>query len=175
MVVLYLIDCNLHGTLIFGWRLVYIFNRILGTKTLKSVTNISNISSTTSVINIGRLEQTVAIKTVLSSVSIILKREGFFGSENAECSNDINSTNITNTTNVPEVDSSSTDKQIGLIMTLSMSLLGILLLIYGFIRDYVSFGVCRLVMYISLCLTYLLFAIAEPGHSDFIQDSFPKI
>ena len=42
----------------------------------------------------------------------------------------------------------------------------------GSLRDYVSFGLCRFVIYISLCLSYLLFAVAEPGQTDYFQGRF---
>ena len=103
-----------------------------------------------------------------SSISLILKKEGFFGSEDGF--NDIQTYNLTTHSVCSTVQSSSADHEIGLIMTLSMSLLGLLLLFQGFLRDYVSFGVCRLVTYIFLCLTYLLFAIAEPGKNDYLQE-----
>ena len=108
-----------------------------------------------------------------SSISLILKKEGFFGSEDGF--NDIQSYNLTAHSVCSTVQSSSTDHDIGLIMTLSMSLLGLLLLFQGFLRDYVSFGVCRLVTYIFLCLTYLLFAIAEPGKTDYLQERIKSI
>ena len=57
-------------------------------------------------------------------------------------------------------------------MTLTTSLLGVFLLFYGFLRDYLSFGICRLVMYIMLCITYLLLAISRPYESDNLQEKF---
>ena len=100
-----------------------------------------------------------------SSISLILKKEG-----SEDGLNDIQTYNLTTDSVCSTVQSSSADHEIGLIMTLSMSLLGLLLLFQGFLRDYVSFGVCRLVTYIFLCLTYLLFAIAEPGKNDYLQE-----
>ena len=104
---------------------------------------------------------------LFSSISLILKKEGFFGSENI--SNDITIDNATESLVCSADQSTSADNKIGLIMILSTSLLGILLLLQGFLRDYVSFGICRLVTYTSLCITYFLFAIAEPNHSDYLQ------
>ena len=57
-------------------------------------------------------------------------------------------------------------------MTLTTSLLGVFLLFYGFLRDYLSFGICRLVMYTMLCVTYLLLAISRPYESDNLQEKF---
>ena len=127
-----------------------------------------------------------------SSISLILKKDGFFGSENSVNTTDspvtvrgsapglaalfleeklsVRSTDSTNSTLTPEATSS--DQQIGLIMTLSMSFCGILLLIFGFIRDLNSLGLCRLVMYVLISLTYLLLAIAEPNSSDYLQEGF---
>ena len=105
---------------------------------------------------------------LLSSISLILKKEGFFRSENAF--NEITIDNVTENSACSAVQSTLADNKIGLIMTLSMGLLGILLLIQGFLRDHISFGVCRLVTYMLLTLTYLFFAIAEPNHSDNLQE-----
>ena len=126
-----------------------------------------------------------------SSISLILKKDGFFGSENLANTTDppvtvrgsahglaalfleeklsVRSTDVINSTMTAE--SSSSDQQIGLIMTLSMSFCGILLLIFGFIRDLNSLGLSRLVMYVLISLTYLLLAIAEPNSSDYFQES----
>ena len=126
-----------------------------------------------------------------SSISLILKKDGFFGSENLANTTDspvtvrgsapglaalfleeklsVRSTDSTNSTLTDE--SSSSDQQIGLIMTLSMSFCGIFLLIFGFIRDLKSFGACRLVMYVFICSTYLLLAVARPNYSDCLQES----
>ena len=140
-----------------------------------------------------------------------MKEEGFFES--------VSEVNITTSKNSTTMQSASTDNDIGLIMSLSMSLLGfwindltprlkkglkwnetchqhyfvsknsvavesfhwklvawpiqgVSLLIQGLLRDYLSFGLCRVVTYSSLCLSYLLFAIAEPGYSDHFQDFF---
>ena len=102
-----------------------------------------------------------------------MKREGFFKFD--DISNDIAADNIT-TENLQSdcstVQSTNADNEIGLIMTLAVSLLGVFLMVQGFLRDYVSFGVCRLVTYISLCIVYLLLAIAEPGYSDSLQERF---
>ena len=105
-----------------------------------------------------------------SSISLILKKEG-----SEDGLNDIQTYNLTTDSVCSTVQSSSADHEIGLIMTLSMSLLGLLLLFQGFLRDYVSFGVYRLVTYIFLCLTYLLFAIAEPGKTDYLQERINSI
>ena len=96
-----------------------------------------------------------------------MKKEGFFGLENT--SNDVTVDNVTESVACSDAQSTSADNKIGLIMILSTSLLGILLLLQGFLRDYVSFGICRLVTYTSLCITYFLFAIAKPNHSDYLQ------
>ena len=107
---------------------------------------------------------------LLSSISLILKNEGFFRSENTF--NEISIENVTTNSACQAVQSTTADNKIGLIMTLSMGLLGILLLVQGFLRDHISFGVCRLVTYILLTLTYLFFAIAKPNHSDSLQETY---
>ena len=134
---LYLIDNALHTHLIFGWRLVQL--KVTGNNFV----------------------------IIFSSISLILKKEGFFASENT--SNDITVDNVTESVACSDDQSTSADNKIGLIMILSTSLLGILLLLQGFLRDYISFGICRLLTYTSLCITYFLFAIAEPNHSDYLQ------
>ena len=63
-----------------------------------------------------------------------------------------------------------TDSQeIALIFTLTTSLLGIFILIHGFIRDYVGYGVARLEIYFLLSLSYVLLGISSPGSSDVLQ------
>ena len=54
-------------------------------------------------------------------------------------------------------------------MTLTVSILGVQLLCLGFIRDYFSYGICRLVMYSLLAISYLLMAVSIPGESDELQ------
>ena len=108
-----------------------------------------------------------------SSISLILKQEGYFGTN--EGLNDIHTENSSTNSVCSSVRSSASDYEIGLIMTLSTSLLGILLLFQGFMRDYVSFGVCRLVTYLLLSLAYFLFAIAEPNQTDYLQDRLSTI
>ena len=60
------------------------------------------------------------INIIFSSISIILKEEGFFKSEDEEIQI-VNSTTASNSTTVQTI---SSDNKIGLIMTLSMSVLG---------------------------------------------------
>ena len=67
-----------------------------------------------------------------SSISLILKKEGFFGSEDGL--SDIQKYNLTTHSVCSTVQSSSADHEIGLIMTLSMSLLGLLLLFSGILK-----------------------------------------
>ena len=50
-----------------------------------------------------------------------------------------------------------------------MSILGVQLLCFGIIRDYFAFGICRLVMYSLLSVSYLLIALSVPGESDKLQ------
>ena len=67
-------------------------------------------------------------------------------------------------------ESGSQNQDIGLILTITTSVLGVGLLFHGFVRDYISFGLCRLEMYIILSLSYLLMAISKPGESDYLQE-----
>ena len=60
-------------------------------------------------------------------------------------------------------------QEIALIFTLTTSLLGIFILIHGFIRDYVGYGVARLEIYLLLSLSYVLLGITSPGSSDVLQ------
>ena len=64
----------------------------------------------------------------------------------------------------------SQNEDIGLILTMTTGVLGIGLLLHGFVRDYVSFGLCRLEMYLLLALSYLVMAISEPGKTDNLQE-----
>ena len=60
-------------------------------------------------------------------------------------------------------------QEIALIFTLSTSLLGIFILIHGFIRDYFGYGFARLEIYFFLTLSYALLGISTPGSSDALQ------
>ena len=60
-------------------------------------------------------------------------------------------------------------QEIALIFTLSTSLLGIFILIHGFIRDYFGYGFARLEIYVLLTLSYALLGISTPGSSDALQ------
>ena len=87
-------------------------------------------------------------------------------------SNSTDSLEFSTVCSAQESSSNQIDQEIGLVMTLTTSLLGVFLLFYGFLRDYLSFGICRLVMYTMLCVTYLLLAISRPYESDNLQEKF---
>ena len=53
------------------------------------------------------------------------------------------------------------------ILSLSFGLIGLCLVVYGLIRDFISFGVCRFITYALLCLSYgLMAAPQEQGFMD---------
>ena len=54
------------------------------------------------------------------------------------------------------------------ILVISTGLLGIFLLFLGFIRDFVAYGLCRLVCYTLLATSYFMMMIAKPGQSDYL-------
>ena len=54
------------------------------------------------------------------------------------------------------------------ILVISTGLLGIFLLFLGFIRDFVAYGLCRLVCYTLLATSYFMMIIAKPGQSDYL-------
>ena len=84
-------------------------------------------------------------------------------------------------------------QSIGRIFTLATSLLGINLLFHGFVRnqgspdraiilsgdftasvkpclrDYISFGVSRIIIYLCMIASYILIAISRPGSTDYFQ------
>ena len=70
---------------------------------------------------------------------------------------------------IDALDKSLKSQEIALIFTLTTSLLGIFILIHGFIRDYVGYGVARLEIYFLLTLSYALLGISSPGSSDGLQ------
>ena len=61
------------------------------------------------------------------------------------------------------------DEIISKILVLSTSLLGVFLLAFGILRDFVSFGACRVAMFTSLISGYVVMAISTPGNSDYLQ------
>ena len=60
----------------------------------------------------------------------------------------------------------------GQIFVLCIGILGILLLVFGFVRDFVSFGVARILLYANLILSYLLIALATPTGCDNLMYAF---
>ena len=40
-------------------------------------------------------------------------------------------------------------------------------MVYGILRDYLSFGFCRLACFLGLIISYYILAIAESGKSDY--------
>ena len=44
--------------------------------------------------------------------------------------------------------------------------LGFFLLGFGFVRDYISYGWCRIIALAGLALSYMLLALAKPHHFD---------
>ena len=54
------------------------------------------------------------------------------------------------------------------ILVISTGLLGVFLLFFGFIRDFVAYGFCRLICYTLLATSYLMMIVAKPGESDYL-------
>ena len=61
------------------------------------------------------------------------------------------------------------DEIISKILVWTTSLLGVFLLVCGILRDFVSFGACRIAMFSLLISGYAVMAISTPGTSDYLQ------
>ena len=77
-----------------------------------------------------------------SSISVLLEKEGFYADKS---------------------------DSLARILVISIGLYGIFLFLFGFIRDFVSYGFCRLLMYILLIVSYAMMLLAEPGKRDYLQ------
>lgn len=91
-----------------------------------------------------------------NSIDQIIKHEGYF---------------VSSTINVTDV-SSNQSRISGQIFVLCIGLLGILLLLFGFVRDFVSFGMARILLYGNLIMSYLLMALATPTGCDNLMYAF---
>ena len=88
-----------------------------------------------------------------SSIDQIIKHENYFTT---------GSNDIVNGTSAAIIQSRIS----GQIFVLAIGLLGILFLLFGFVRDFVSFGIARIMLYVNLILSYSLIALATPTGCD---------
>ena len=100
-----------------------------------------------------------------SSIAVILKHEAYFSSNSTVTDQTVVSESCYTDTNAD----GNQDEIISKILVLTTSLLGVFLLVFGILRDFVSFGVCRLAMFSLLIASYALLAISTPGETDYLQ------
>lgn len=62
------------------------------------------------------------------------------------------------------------DEIISKILVLTTSLLGVFLLFFGLIRDFMKYGLCRIAVYSLLIASYALMGAAQAGISDSLQE-----
>ena len=68
-----------------------------------------------------------------------------------------------------ELEDGKQDQKIAEIMIITTSCLGLILLLHGFVRDYLSFGIFRLECYTLLALSYIIMSLSKPSKSDNLQ------
>ena len=96
-----------------------------------------------------------------SSITEILKDENFFRNQSDGLKNGQSELSVLHSTSSDQNETSETcfvddeiegaqSQEIALIFTLTTSLLGIFILMFGFVRDYICYGIARFTMFLFL-------------------------
>ena len=100
-----------------------------------------------------------------SSISVILTSQGFYSQSSQ-------SPNATEQCSTGSGGSEGGGDPLSQILVMSTGLLGIFLLVFGLIRDFVAYGLCRLLCYCFLVASYTMMLLATPGETDYLQFSW---
>ena len=156
----FLVDCTIHTALLFGWSSI---TEIMKENDFFGQTD-SLQNDTRSLTQPEPRFVQITLKSVNESCFVDNEEQG----AQSQGIQDFEPNTIMGCRKGP--NKILTDSQeIALIFTLTTSLLGIFILIHGFIRDYVGYGVARLEIYFLLSVSYVLLGISSPGSSDVLQ------